>query len=262
MFKKLLLFFCFSLILLSASASIYLVEPLDGQLSSSGEVTFGKIAPGETLKVVVKKKSDFGFEWNSLSVDAGLLPPGWSSEFVETDKTLIALVSLPRNAKVSNQRLKFVLSNSAQPLFSEFFYGLVLVNENLLSASIENLNNGCVLGEKAVFDLVLNNDSIAEHSVLVESDLPGYWFAPVEVSLKPFEAKSVVLEVVPYSYGGKDFSFLVSSELNSRSFPFKAGLNVSPTLPGMFRASLAGFPFFSPGFLPQYLLNGFLSLVG
>lgn len=249
------------LLLFPASASVYLVEPLDEKLSNAGEASFGKIARGETLKVVMKKKSDFDFEWDSLSVGAGLLPPGWGVEVVETDKTLIALVSLPEDADVSIQRIKFSLSNSSRPLFNEFFYGSVLVNDSLLSASIENLNNSSVLGEYAGFDLVLNNDSIAKHVVVVESDLPGYWFIPVEVELKPFETKAVSLEVLPYSYGEKNFSFLVSSRLNGESFPFMAKLDVSPTLTGMFRVPIAGFSFFSPGFLPQYLLNGFLSLV-
>ncbi len=260
MFKKSLVLFCLLLFAFSCHATVYLVEPLDQRLSQNQEVFFGKIAAGETLKVVAKKKSDFGVEWNSLSVNVQLLPNGWDAEMVETDKTIIANVKVPANALISTQRIGFTASNSIEPMFSETFYGMVSVNENLLSASIENLNQGVVLGEKAEFSLVLNNDSIADHSVIVRTDLPDYWFSAQTVGLKPLEAKTVEMPVIPYSYGEKSFSFTVSSMENDSQFRFPAKMNVKPTLVGMFQAPLVGFPFFSPGLLPCYLINGFLSL--
>lgn len=262
MFKRFLVLLCFLLLACQAFADVYLVEPVDRAVlpADSGVISFGKVAGGETLDVVVKKKSGTGPEWDSLSVDNSLLPQGWSSESIETDKTLIARVSIPANAATSTQRLKFTASNSSGLAFGESFYATVSVNENLLEASFESLSLGSVVGTPAKFSLVLNNDSIASHSIVVRSSLPEYWFSARAIELAPLETRAVELDVTPYYYGEKNFSFSVDSALNGKTFSFPARLSVKPTLTGMYGAGMAGFPFFSPAMLPYYLISGFLSL--
>ena len=261
LFKRLLVLFCLLLLVFPAYATVYLLEPVDQTLSAGEAVSFGKIARGETLKVVVKKKSDLASEWTSLSVDEQLLPDGWSVESVETDKTLIVHVSVPKNAPISTQRIRFTVSSAAAEMFDGAFYATVSVQENLLSASIENLAKAAVFDTETKFSLVLSNDSVADHSVRIESSLPGYWFSSKTVELKPHETKVVELPVFPKSYGEKNFSFIVSSLKNSKRFSFPAKLNVKPTLAGMYQTSIGGFSFFSPGMLPSYLINGLLSLI-
>ncbi len=264
MFKRLLLLFCVLLLFSTAYGAVYLVEPVDRKvLPSSSEVfSFGKVAKGETMRLVIKKKSDLSFDWAILSVDSSLLPPGWKVDSIAEDKSLIAEITVPRNAEVSTQQIKFTASNPAEPVLSETFYASVLVQENLLDASVEELSQETVLGEVEKFNLVLNNDSIASHRVKVRSSLPSYWFSSQTVVLEPKQAKNVELSVVPYAYGEKNFQFEVLSLENSKTFSFPARLSVKPTLSGMYLASFGGFPFFSPGMLPFYLLNGFLSILG
>ncbi len=262
LFKRLLVPFCLILLVSSAYATIYIVEPVDKAVKPTDSETleFGKIARGETLRVVVKKKSDFETRWSSLSVDKSLLPAGWQIQPLEEDKTLIVNVAVPKNAEISTQRIKFVASSPSGQVFNESFYATVSVKDSLLSASIESLGQESILGEDTTFGLVLINDSIAEHSVRVESSLPDYWFSPMEVRLKPHETKQVQLVVSAHSYGEKNFSFTVSSLLNEKKFSFPAKMNVRPNLVGMFQAPFAGFSFFSPSMLTYYLLNGFLSI--
>lgn len=245
-----------------AFAAVYIVEPVDTAVLPAGSdsIYFGKVARGETLNIVVKKKSGTGPEWDSLSVDMSLLPQGWSSKTVETDKTLIAMISIPKNAATSTQRIKFTAANSSEQAFAESVYATVSVNESLLDASFENLGLDAIVGEAAKFVLVLNNDSIAKHSVVVQSNLPDYWFSARAIELAPLETSVIELDVMPYYYGEKKFSFSVHSALNSKSFSFPARLSVKPTLAGMYRAGLAGFPVFSPGMFPYYIISGFLSL--
>jgi len=245
---------------LQAYAAVYLVEPLDQKLSPGQELSFGKISRGETLKVVVKKKSDLGQDWSQISVDPEFLPPSWKAESIETDKTLIALVTLSEDAAVSIQRLKFLAVNNLQPELNESFFATVSVHESLLSASIEDLGQDAVLGQPALFNLVLNNDSIAEHSLKAESSLPGYWFESREIKLLPNETRAVALSVQPLTYGEKSFSFNVFSLHNDTSFDFPAKLNTKPTLLGMYQAPITGLPIFSPTMLPYYLINGILSI--
>jgi len=243
-------------------AAVYIVEPVDQMVLpvDSRVIFFGKIARGETLKVVIKKKNDLPSDWISFGVDQQGLPSGWEAESVETDKTLIALVRVPGNAAVSTQRISFTAGSAAGHAFDESFFATVSVHEKLLDASIENSSQNAGLGTEASFSLVLGNDSIAEHSVKVESTLPNYWFSSMNVQLNPHETKTVILPIIPFSYGEKNFSFTVSSTQNNVQFAFPAKLNVKPTLTGMFQAPVAGFPFFSPGMLSSYLINGLLSL--
>ena len=257
MFKRLLVIFCFLILAGQAFAVISLVEPVDTKLSNGGEISFGKIARGESLKVVVKKKSDLGSDWATLNIEG--LPVDWVSETVETDKTLIALISVTPDAEISTQRITFTLANDSTPSLNESFYGSVSVNESLLDVSFESLAIDATLGQPAEFVLTINNDSIASHLIIVESTLPYYWFSGKTIEIGSLETEQVLLEVIPYSYGEKNFSFEVYSALNRQSFNFPAKLDVKPDLVGMFRAPAAGFPFFSPGMLPYYLISSLLS---
>jgi len=257
LFKKLLVIFCFLMLASQAFAAISIVEPVDTKLSDGGKISFGKIAMGEILKVVVKKKSDLGSDWVTIGVEG--LPAGWESETVETDKTLIALISVSPDAEISTQRITFILANDSIPSLNESFYGSVSVNESLLDISFESLTIDATLGQPAEFVLTINNDSIASHLIIVESILPYYWFSGKTIEIGPLETEQIQLEVMPYSYGEKIFSFEVYSALNGQSIIFPAKLDVKPNLVGMFRAPAAGFPFFSPGMLPYYLISSLLS---
>ena len=246
---------------LQAYAAIYLVEPQDQKLLPGKELAFGKISRGETLKVVIKKKSDLGEDWSQIKVEPEFLPSGWKAESVETDKTLIALVTVSKGAAVSMQRLKFLAVSQQQPELNESFFAKVSVHESLLNATIENLSQEAVLGQASLFNLVLNNDSIAEHSLRAESTLPNFWFEAEEIKLAPNETKTVTLSVMPLTYGEKSFSFKVSSMHNASSFGFPAKLNTKPTLLGMYQAPITGLPIFAPTMLPFYLINGLLSVL-
>ena len=262
MFKKLFVLSCLLLLAVPAFSTVYLVEPVDSELSQGSEVSFGKLASGETLRIVIKKKSSLSMEWNSLAVDTALLPEGWSFESEKTDKTIIGLLSISPNAPTSTQRLKFSASNSSEPMLSESFFANFSVNESLLDASLESQNLETFLGKEAIFRIVLSNGSISEHAFSVESTLPHYWFPPLLQTIGPNQTLVVELPVRPYSYGEKGFQFTVSSQENGEQFSFPARLTTRPTLSGMFKAPIAGFPFFSPGNLPFYLVNGFLMLLG
>ncbi len=240
-----------------AFAIISIVEPVDTRLSDDGEISFGKIARGEILKVVVKKKSDLGSDWVTVELEG--LPVGWDSEIVETDKTLIALISVAPDAEISTQRITFTLANDSVPSLNESFYGSVSVNESLLDVSFESLALDAILGQQSEFILTINNDSIAPHLIMVESTLPYYWFSGKAIEIGPLETEQISIEALPYSYGEKNFSFTVYSTLNEQSFSFPAKLDVKPNLVGMFRAPSAGFSFFSPGMLPYYLISSLLS---
>ena len=242
-------------------ASIFLLEPVEWQLENNESIELGAIAEGETLELVLQRKSGFDFEWDRALVDDSSLSEGWLSKSRATDKTLVVEVSLPRAAEESVQRIPVSLESDASPFSSESFSVSVTVKENLLNASMENLKQRAMVGEETKFKILLNNESIAKQSVLVSSSLPDYWFEPVVLELEPKQTLETELSLVPQSYGLRQFSFKVSSQLNGFQQDFAAELNVLSTLKGKFSSAIFGFPFFTPSLLPNFLINAFLALI-
>lgn len=244
---------------LQASADIFLIEPVELALPDSESLELGQMAVGETLRVVLQRKSGLGFEWDSIEIDAQALPPGWRPSMKTTDKTLVAEISVPADAEETIQRISFTVRSSAQPFSQESFFGYLTVKKNLLEASMEKLKQNSMVGENSTFRLLLNNGSISSQKVIVHSSLPDYWFEPKTVELLPKQTVDLNLEIHPYSYGKRQFSFTVSSALNSFEKSFAAELDVFSTLKGKVSSALFGFPFFTISLLPQFLVNAFLA---
>lgn len=244
----------------TASASIFLVEPVEKTLSNSESIEAGQVAVGETLRVIVQKKSGLGFDWDTLGLEQPL-SQGWGFKSVPSDKTLIAVITIPKTADEAIQKLSFFAESSDNAFSRETFSVFVSVRKSLLKASMDGLKQQAIVGKENSFPLLLNNESIAEHNVLVESSLPDYWFSPIEITLKPGETKSVSLVVFPHNYGVKKFNFRVSSSLNDFEKSFGSELDVFSTLGGKLSSSIYGFPFFTPSLLPQFLVNAFLAML-
>jgi len=259
LFKKLGVLVFLLLLANSCFAAIFIVEPVDRKVQNGQSVALGKMARGETVRLIVRKKSDSAVEWDSISVEQELLPKGWNFESSETDKTLIALISSPADAEISTQRIGFTVGNKSQPLFSETFYGSISVREKLLTVTVENLNQEALVGQTAQFKLIANNDSIAEHKLLVKSDLPSYWFESRSITIPALSKEEVDLNVGALAYGQRQFRFTVSSLQNDTSFQFPASLSVKPTLRAKFFSGFIGLPFYSPSLFSQYLFLGFLA---
>jgi len=261
LFKKAaIVLFVFAL-LHGASAYVYLIEPSEETLSSDNSVELGRIAVGETLEIVVQRKSGLESSWDTLVPDSTGLPSGWGFESRKTDKTLIGSIKIPKTAEESVQKLSFKASNSSNPFYSETFSVYVTVKKNLLRASMENLSQSVMVNDEAVFRVIVNNDSIASHTVVVSSTLPNYWFEPVELDVPALEALEANVLVKPASHGKRFFSFSVSSALNDFESNFNAELFVSSSLRGKFASGIAGFPFFNVSLLPHFIINAFLALL-
>jgi hypothetical protein len=241
-------------------ADVFLLEPIETVLEAGGETDLGNVAAGETFKFVIQKKTGLGSEWNSLQVDLQTIPTDWIAEPGSTDKTLFVLVTLPEAAEESVQRITFSVVDGSGPFSSENILAYVTVKENLLDVSIDRLKQDAMVSEESKFRLLLNNESIAKHSVKISSDLPEYWFKPIVVEVAPLQTLEVDLLVYPKRYGARQFSFTVSSELNSFEKSFDAGLNVFSTLRGKLASPVSGFPFFTPSLLPHFLINAFIAL--
>lgn len=264
MFKNTLalLFIFFVLVApIRVNANSLLIAPIEDNLENGGSLELGNIAAGETLELIIQKKSGLGFDWSRIIVDEAALPAGWAAISIATDKTLVAQISLPADASQSIQRIPFSLESDAMPFSNENFSAYISVKENLMNVSIDGLKQEAMVEGQTFFRLVANNESIAEHALHITSTLPEYWFEPLDLVVGPKQTLDFNLMVVPKNYGPRAFFFTVNSSMNDFSQSFAAELNVYSTLRGKFTSSILGMPFFTLSLFPQLILNGFLALL-
>jgi len=248
------------LIISGSFASISVLKPVKAEVFQENTIELGKIACGETLEIIVKRRTS-DFYWDRIVEDESSIPSGWNLAWETQRDSIIARISVPENAVESTQRIKLAFSSEQDEFALDFLNVSVVVKKNLLSADMMPLSQETMVEKETVFKLLISNNSLAEHSLLVSSDLPGYWFRDRTISVAPGETRVFELAVVPKSYGLRDFRFSLNSRLNSFSDSFDARLLVFQTVSGKFTSALYGFPFFSVSLAPFYFIDAFLALV-
>lgn len=255
MFKKFLLLLCILLISVSVFAEIKMIYPVEKTVYDTDSIKLGAVQPGETFQVVVLKKNG-DKKWQDVSVDTELLP-GWIVKKEVFDKSFSLFFSVPANLEETYQNVKITLFDGS---LAESFSAGVLIKKNLLSAGIVKFDKETVVGEPVNLKLNLINDSIAQHTVLIKSSLPYYWFSGDKIILKPKTSAVASLIVFPQAYGLRHFSIFVDSAQNNTRFAdFDVELNVLPTLRGKYLTSFTGFPLFAPSLFPFYLIDALLA---
>lgn len=250
----------FLLLLLSfACADMFMVSPEVKRISDASVIEAGSAQRGETVELIFSEKTGYeGKHWSALSVKVA--PEGWNIRAAKEGKALIASVEVPADAKPNIYNITLVFSNPAERLVRESLDARLSVEENLLKASITNLNRASLVNEAVEYKVVLNNESIAEHTVLIGSTLSTQWFEPVEIRVGAKKTLEETLTVIPRGYGKKRFRFSVLSAMNGSSFgSFESVLDVMPTLNGKYSCALYGFPFFTVSLLPYYLVDSAVS---
>ncbi|PIU21601.1 MAG: hypothetical protein COT15_01440 [Candidatus Diapherotrites archaeon CG08_land_8_20_14_0_20_34_12] len=256
MHKKLLLFVLIILIP-TAFADVKLLEPTVKQLSSGETTLLGNAQPGETVTIVVSKQYTNG-SWDSILLDDKTLPLFWNYSIEEFDKSFTINLMIPKASDARTQNIRFIAKNN---LIEDIFTVQIVVTNTLLKCGIASLNKTILVGETTTFALKCVNDSIAEHSLEVKSNLPTHWFKPLTITMKPNTSQEYQLEVRPQGYGKYDFKFNADSKLNNNSSIFDASLTVNPTLKGKFFSVISGLPFTAPSIITFYLIDAILTYI-
>ncbi|HIH21758.1 MAG TPA: hypothetical protein HA222_03835 [Candidatus Diapherotrites archaeon] len=243
---------------LAASTQLLLVSPVEKFLPEGQAIELGSAQPGERIELIFSANSGTENPWESVKAES--IPQGWNAFEVmqeRNDNTLIVMVEIPKDSSEGAFRLDIKAENSQESRRASI---IVFVEEGLLSVQLDSLQKKTIVGEQVQFLLFLNNDSIAEHSVIVKSSLPLTWFSQQQISISPKSAKQAVLKVFPKNYGEKKFSLTVISSLNGKTIAeIKPRLEVKPTLKSKYEAAMYGFPFFTPSLIPYYIFNSFIS---
>jgi hypothetical protein len=259
MLKKTILFSALLLFGSIAVAEVQLVSPFEKFINETQVVEVGSAQAGETFELIFSNNSGSLKNWETVSAEN--LPEAWKAVQLEQPRnknTLILRVSIPANSETGAFMLKTALKDSSGNSREASF--LVFVQEGLLNSNVDSLKKTANSGEEITFLLSLNNDSIAEHTVSINSSLPLTWFKPETASVKQKSSKTIILKVNPKSYGEKKFTIFAKSALNGKTInEIKPTIEVKPTLKSKYEAAQYGFPFFTPSLIPYYIFNSFIS---
>jgi len=263
MFKLIGILVFLVLVSSGALATISMLKPYDKTLEDGSTLNLGetaKVSQGETLELIFSVDSKEGFNWTQARVEESTLPAKWGQEKSIIYGEQIGLkIKISKEALDGTQRLKIILASDKK---TESFNLILFIKKGLLSANIQGLDQKVKVGETITYNVTIGNDSLADHTVIISSDLPSYWMKEKEVKIKGKEFVKTNFTVMPKTYGERKFNFILKSKLNGSSInSFEGILRVEPTIESKFSNALYGFPFFSPTLTPYYLINSFLTLI-
>lgn len=266
MFKQLVLLFSLLLLLYSASAYIYMISPVEDRFENNETVDLGSVQPGETIEIIISNNTGLGEEkWVQAIAPESNLPTGWASiDSAVGEETFVVRVIVPQNAAENIYNFKVIAKSSAIGINDESINARLSVEKGLVTASVERKEprEAVYVEQPVYYKIILNNSSIAEHTVVINSTLSCQWFEPQEFTVGPKDIAEYEITVIPRIYGKKEFSFNINSVLNNSEIgSFTSKLAVLPTLKGKYSSALHGFPFFTISLLPYYIINSFISLI-
>ncbi len=258
MLKKVFSLFFLILLLSIATAKVEIKKPIKAVIEENELIELGEIGIGEKFELIISTEA-FPYKWDSAIVEN--LPKDFTQKTNFYAETLGIEIGIPVNAEIGVRNFKVKVSNTEHPEQFEAFNAIVTIKKNLISARVSPISQETTVGEKALFKMVILNDSIASHKLRISSNLPQYWFNDMVLEIKPKSSKSIDLEVNPKYYGKRGFSFFIQSLQSPSSQEFNAELSINPTFKSKYLNSLYGFPFFTPTLSLFYLVNSFIGLI-
>lgn len=252
MLKK-VVFSIMLIICFSANASVIVNSPGEAILEKNGLFEAKYAQPGENIVFIFDRKSP-NSQWDHITVKSP-----WQYNAQVLDKTIRLVLTVPLDASLSVTNTEITLRDSRTGV-EESFNLAVYVRNDLVKAILNTTHEDCNVGSKPEFELVLTNESLAEHSVEITSSLPETWFATRRVSLARQSSKTIKLGVNAFTPGYKRFKFTVKSALSGTFFnELEATMKVTPSLGAKYTTAIYSMPFFSVSLLPGYLLNALAS---
>lgn len=257
MFKR-LLFLSIFLLLVSSVFAVRLIDPIYTDLKGNDFV--GSIIPGSTLELTFSKEFD---KYESLSLISNL-PSGFNAKVVnETDFSKVFIYS-PTNAVVGEYPLTFEIVGEKQSVVFNIYF---LIQNDLLNVSSDNYFSNALVSEPSIFNFTFINDSYADVNFIVKPQLPWFWLSdnfvekePLIVTVPLRSSKQEKLVVYPRKQGEIIFDTTVFFDNSKLTKTFSQRITASPSIGGKFESIFFGLPFYSFSLMPNYLINGFLSL--
>ena len=264
--KQFIFILALLVLLSSASADIFVVDPVLQHVSSSSSIDLGSIQPGETFELIISKDAGHGKDsyWISAVPSTSDLPKNFNvSSSIPGSESHIITVKVPGNALIGDYSFQVLMSNVSGRIENESLTATFRVQNDLLNASLSNPSQLATLGKQVDFKMNLLNNSLSSEKISIFSSSPSTWFSPIQLELKRNSFQEIDLKVFPQLHGTHNVDFTVYSDTLNKSIAFfKADISVKPTLRSKYDVALQGFPFFTITLLPYYLFNSFVTGLG
>lgn len=257
MFKN-ALFLLFLVLLVSTVFSLRLIGPVYTDLKGNDYV--GSILPGSNLELTFSKQFD---RYVSLKL-ISQLPTGFEAKIIEEVDYSKLLISSPKNASIGEYPLTLEFIGEKESVTFKVYF---LIEKDLLNVSSDNYFATSSVGEKAVYNFTLINNSYADVNFKITSELPWFWTADsfvkkedVVVFVPLRSTKKGSLIVYPRKQGETIFNTTILFDNSSENRTFSLRLNATPSIKGKIESIFFGLPFYSFSLMPNYLVNGLFSL--
>ncbi|MCX8189661.1 MAG: hypothetical protein N3F05_00305 [Candidatus Diapherotrites archaeon] len=243
-----LLFLC-----LDVAASVIVNSPYEAVLEKNGLYEAKYAQPGENVVFIFDRKSP-NSHWDYITVKSA-----WPNNAQVIDKTIRLVLTVPLHEKIPTVNNTEITLKDGQTGVEESFNLAVYVRNDLIKAGLNVSHIDCNVNSGPEFELVITNESLAEHTVEITSSLPETWFSTQRISLAPKSSKTITLKVNAFTPGYKRFTFTTKSALSGTIFSqAEATMKVAPALGAKYTTAIYSMPFFSISLLPGYLLNSLL----
>lgn len=249
MFKKAIVLF-FLILLFSGVFSIRLVEPLSKTLSNNDYV--GSVVRGSELELIFSK--EFG-KFSSLKLLTNL-PEDFVVRKQDYLESIKLFIEVPENALKSEYYFEIELigrdSKSARLYFT--------VEDNLIDSSLNNYFSKSYVGEKAVYEFSLINNSHADAKFSISSNLPFSWVEELKKEVIVPKKSIVKKEFAVYPQFATNKNFLFTINAVDYKKDFSVFLESKPTIVGKNNVFFNGLPFYSISLAPSYFFNSLISV--
>jgi hypothetical protein len=138
--------------------------------------------------------------------------------------------------------------------------GYFTVQKDLLLASINSPKNITTNAmEKTNIEIYMVNNSDADTTFLVQTDVPIYWGGSGNFTISKKSATTSLLKIIPYEAGNKKINLTITYDGKSEKSTLE--LNVKPTFMSNLKTPAFGISFFAPSLNPMLLFNAIISIL-
>lgn len=260
----------FPLFLTIVFAGIHLTFPVDTTYdfvektsTQHGEPNYlagnmiGSIAPGQTLKLVIDRKSGKTFYWDNLELT---VPDGWKKTSSKDALFFTYETVVPRNAELGTYELTLSASGDIQVLTPEILTISVKVRDDVYSFKADS-SYPVHIDTSNLVPFSIRSESLASDSIKLSLEgIPSDWMGAKEIILSPNEERKTFFLVDPQTEGVYPVSFRAVSTLGAAGGTAPSELVVYPaSLKSKLEVLNEGFSIVTVVLQPFYSL---LSLIG
>jgi hypothetical protein len=260
----------FPLFLTIVLASIHVTYPVDVTYSTVAKTStqhgvpnilqsdlLGSVAPGQTVRLIIDRKSNTTFLWDSVELT---IPDNWKKTGSKAVSDIEYYITVPQEAQTGVYTITLTASGDIQVLTPEVIALEIDVSNNLYHADVNSLYPVYIDTSNAI-PFTVRTDSIArEDTRIILEGVPTNWVDAKKFTLMPGEERRSFFTMEPKSEGVYPAKFKVLNDEGTELASSDSQITVYPaSLGAKLKVLNEGFSIVTVVLQPFYSL---LSLIG